>query len=140
MYNYVKEKPVPEEYLLLGKLGELLVSFYLFGEDRTNWDINWEITKDENDGCVDLNFQGWSIDVKTSRYEKAPLLKEYVNKRENPKDLYCLVGLNLVTLDYRICGFIQSDYFRSEQFLVRNWKGMGNRYIAEPKDLFQIKT
>lgn len=137
-YNYLKQKPYPEDRLVMGKLGELLVSFYLFGEDRINWEINWDIKEDKNDGGFDISFQGWSIDVKTTPFFRDPLLKEYVNRSYPPKDVYCLVSLDLEKTSYIIHGFIQSSYFRTDAFLVENWQNLGSRYIAHAQDLFQI--
>jgi hypothetical protein len=132
-YAFVKriKKPTPEVWLP-GKLAEVLVSYYLHGADL----LDWSIYAEGNDSGTDLIYKGRKIDVKACRFFKDPLLKEYVKARGSKDDtVYCLVALDISKAKYKIFGFIEGKDFTTAKYLVDNWMGKGDRYIASTKDL-----
>ena len=135
MYHWVKDlDPKGEQATVNGRIGELLVSYFLFGENRLNWDI----ANPGQDDHVDIRWNGLDIDVKTCSFFKDPLLKEFTQARfnqTNKKLHYCLVSLNISKNKYTIQGFIPASKFLTDDYLVSDWKGLGPRFIAGQKDL-----
>jgi hypothetical protein len=116
--------------LITTKVGELAVSYDLFGSDILNWDITKDAT--QGDSCIIDPNNYLKINVKTNLF---PELEESVETSGEESDIYALVIINPQTWDYEIGGYISAEEFISDKFYVTDYKDKGERYVVNSKNL-----